>query len=250
MMAKIVLITGVAGGIGSATAKKFMSSDWTVIGTDLRETDVAGEIEFFIQDDLSDPERAESAFEEITGRFERIDALVNNAAVQICKPLVDTTPEDWDYVMVNNLRLPFLMVRNAYRLMKEHGGAIVNVSSVHAVATSANVAAYASSKGALLALTRALAIELAPDGIRVNAVLPGAVETDMLYAGLTRGHLSDGSIPKKLEELANKTVIGRVGQPEEIAEAIFFLANNDLSSFMTGGALIVDGGATTRLSTE
>ena len=130
------------------------------------------------------------------------------------------------------------------------GGAIVNVSSVHAVATSANISAYAASKGGLLALTRAMAIEFAPDNIRVNAILPGAVDTPMLRAGLDRDHAGGGSMLDRLENLARKTVNGRIGRPEEIAHTIYFLADNAQSSFMTGQALIVDGGATARLSTE
>jgi len=101
-----------------------------------------------------------------------------------------------------------------------------------------------------LALTRAMAIEFAPDNIRVNAILPGAVDTPMLRAGLQRGHLDGGTINDRLENLARKTVNGRVGLPEEIASVIFFLGDNTQSSFITGQALIVDGGATARLSTE
>ncbi len=126
----------------------------------------------------------------------------------------------------------------------------MNVSSVHAVATSANIAAYAASKGALLALTRALAIELALDRIRVNAVLPGAVDTPMLHAGLTCGHLQGADVQELMQALAVRTVMRRVGHPEEIAQAIVFLADDQRSSFMTGQALVVDGGAMARLSTE
>ncbi len=131
-----------------------------------------------------------------------------------------------------------------------NGGAIVNVSSVHAVATSKDIAAYAASKGGMLALTRALAIELAPDSIRVNTVLPGAVDTDMLKAGLNRDHAGGGTTDERLENLAGKTVSGKIGTPDEIARAIYFLADNDESSFITGQPLVIDGGATARLSTE
>ncbi len=180
-----------------------------------------------------------------------LDVLVNNAAVQVAKPLVETTVEEWDAVMASNLRSVFLFVKLAHPLMKAAGGAsIVNVSSVHAIQTSANIAAYAASKGGLLALTRAMAIEFAPDNIRVNAILPGAVDTPMLRAGLGRGHVGGGDVQERLDNLARKTVNGKVGQPEEIAHAIYFLADNEQSSFMTGQALVVDGGATARLSTE
>jgi NAD(P)-dependent dehydrogenase (short-subunit alcohol dehydrogenase family) len=102
----------------------------------------------------------------------------------------------------------------------------------------------------LLALTRAMAIEFAPDSIRVNAILPGAVDTPMLRAGLGRGHVGHGDIQERLDNLARKTVSGKVGKPAEIARAIYFLADNEQSSFMTGQAMVVDGGATARLSTE
>jgi NAD(P)-dependent dehydrogenase (short-subunit alcohol dehydrogenase family) len=139
----------------------------------------------------------------------------------------------------------------AYPLMVAAGGAaIVNVSSVHAVATSKNIASYAASKGGLLALTRAMAIEFAKENIRVNAILPGAVDTPMLRSSMNRGIVGDGTVLDRLENLARKTVNGRIGQPEEIARAIYFLADTTQSSFMTGQALIVDGGATARLSTE
>jgi NAD(P)-dependent dehydrogenase (short-subunit alcohol dehydrogenase family) len=118
------------------------------------------------------------------------------------------------------------------------------------VQTSASIAAYAASKGGILALTRAMAIEFAPDNIRVNAVLPGAVDTPMLRDSMNREHMSGPSVTERLDNLAKKTVNGRIGTPEEIAHAIYFLADNDQSSFMTGQALVVDGGATARLSTE
>ena len=180
-----------------------------------------------------------------------LEALVNNAAVQIAKPILETSVNEWDMTMASNLRSVFLGVKLAHPLfVAAGGGALVNVSSVHAVATSANIAAYATSKGGLLALTRALAIEFAPDNIRVNAILPGAVDTPMLRAGLGRGHVSGSDILQRLDNLARKTVNGRVGRPEEIAHAIYFLADETQSSFMTGQALIIDGGATARLSTE
>jgi len=247
---KVVLITGAAGGIGSATTKVFADAGWHVIGVDQRETGSIPGVEHFIRADISDVASSQRIFTEVAEREGRIDALVNNAAVQICKPLVQTTPEEWDTVMASNLRSVYLAVRNAYRLMRTQGGAIVNVSSVHAIATSANIAAYATSKGGLLALTRALAIELAPDHIRVNAMLPGAVDTPMLHAGLNRGHIEPGNARELVKLLGSRHVMGRVGRPEEMAQAILFLADGDRSSFMTGQALVVDGGATAMLSTE
>ena len=248
---KTILITGAAGGIGRATVALFTQKGWRVIGVDRSEFGAGfPESGLFVQSDISRPEDMEVIFERAHHFTDSLDALVNNAAVQVAKPITETTVEEWDAVMASNLRSVFLGVKLAYPLLKAKGGAVVNISSVHAIQTSANIAAYAASKGGLLALTRAMAIEFAPDNIRVNAILPGAVDTPMLRAGLGRGHVGHGDVQERLDNLARKTVSGKVGRPEEIAHAIYFLADNEQSSFMTGQALVVDGGATARLSTE
>lgn len=249
---RVVLITGAGGGIGRACMRVFASCGWRVIGVDRNEIDESFPGNgVFIRSDIAHEENIRSVYEQAQAFSPVLDAVVNNAAIQIAKPLLETTAEEWDSVMANNLRSVFLGSKLAYPLLvSAGGGAIVNVSSVHAVATSANIATYAASKGGLLALTRAMAIEFAKDNIRVNAILPGAVDTPMLRAGLDRGHVGSGTMMDRLENLARKTVNGRVGQPEEIARAIYFLADSSQSSFMTGQALIVDGGATARLSTE
>lgn len=247
---RVVLITGVAGGIGRATAGVFAEAGWRVVGVDRGAEAAPAGVGRYIRADIADVASSEAIFAEVTAGEGRLDALVNNAAVQVAKPLVETTPDEWDAVMASNLRSVYLAVRNAHPLLRARGGAIVNVSSVHAVATSANIAAYAASKGALSALTRALAIELARERIRVNAVLPGAVDTPMLHAGLMRGHVEGATLPELMGALASRTVMGRIGQPQEIGRAILFLADEGLSSFVTGQSLVVDGGATARLSTE
>lgn len=251
-MTKTILITGAAGGIGRATLSLFHEKGWRVIGVDRSEFgDNFPQDGLFIQSDISRAEDMQSIFDQAHAFTESLEALVNNAALQVAKPLVETTVEEWDAVMASNLRSVFLGVKLAHPLLKAgSGGAVVNVSSVHAIQTSANIAAYAASKGGLLALTRAMAIEFAPDNIRVNAILPGAVDTPMLRAGLGRGHVGHGDVQERLDNLARKTVSGKVGKPEEIAHAIYFLADNEQSSFMTGQALVIDGGATARLSTE
>ena len=249
-MNKVALITGVSSGIGSATAKLFAQEGWHVIGVARRKMNKPEGINHYISGDVSKVSDVQRIFDEITNEEGRIDALINNAGIQICKPLVETTVEEWDAIMNTNVRSIFLCVKNAYPLMHEHGGSIVNVSSVHAIATSASIAAYAASKGAILALTRAMAIELAHENIRVNAVLPGAVDTPMLREGFKRGHLEVSDPQQQIEELSRRTVIGRVGMPEEIAQAILFLADESRSSFITGQMLVVDGGATAKLSTE
>ncbi|OGO26526.1 MAG: short-chain dehydrogenase [Chloroflexi bacterium RBG_16_54_11] len=249
---RVILITGASGGIGRATVQLFARSGWRVIGVDRSAFgDEFPQDGFFIQSDISIGENLEAIFNQAHAHTGYLNALVNNAAVQIAKPIIHTTVEEWDAVMASNLRSVFLSAQLAYPLFKAaHGGAIVNVSSVHAVATSANIAAYATSKGGLLALTRAMAIEFAPDNIRVNAILPGAVDTPMLRAGLKRDHVRGKDIQTRLDNLARKTVNGRIGTPGEIAHAIYFLADDEQSSFMPGKAMIVDGGATARLSTE
>jgi len=248
-MSKIVLITGVAGGIGSATTRVFQDNAWTVVGVDRRpETDPIAD--YFITSDIAEPDAPDRIFGELKREFGRLDALVNNASIQICKPVVETTPDEWDRVMASNLRSVFLSMRHAHSFLKASKGAIINVSSVHAVATSSNIASYAASKGGLLAFTRAVAIEFGPDGIRVNTVLPGAIETPMLLEGLSRGHLEGRTAESLMRGLGTRHVIGRVGQPEEVGRVIYFLADPEASSFVTGQAIVVDGGALARLSTE
>jgi NAD(P)-dependent dehydrogenase (short-subunit alcohol dehydrogenase family) len=249
-MKKWVVITGAAGGIGRATVAVFEREGWATVAVDRdRAGGFPAGVEFH-QTDVSDPAAVVGLFQWLRGVTDRLDALVNNAAIQIVKPLVETTVEEWDAVMASNLRSIFLTAREAYALLRNARGAIVNVSSVHAVATSVDIAAYAASKGGSLALTRAMALEFARDGVRVNAILPGAVDTPMLHAGLMRGHVAGGSIQERMADLASRTVMGRIGSPEEIARAILFLADSGASSFMTGQSVIVDGGATCRLSTE
>jgi glucose 1-dehydrogenase len=249
---KVMLITGASGGIGRAVVKLFSEKGWSVVGVDRHEfgNDFPKD-GLFIHSDVSNPKDIEFIYSRTQEYSDFLDAIINNAAVQIAKPLLDITVEEWDQTMESNLRSVFLGVKLAHPLLKSSGGgAIVNVSSVHALATSANISAYAASKGGLLALTRAMAIEFAPDNIRVNAILPGAVDTPMLRESMKRGMFGESSIQQRLDNLASKTVNGRVGAPQEIAQAIYFLADNSQSSFMTGQALIIDGGATARLSTE
>jgi NAD(P)-dependent dehydrogenase (short-subunit alcohol dehydrogenase family) len=232
---KLALITGAAGGIGSAMVQAFQSAGWKTIAIDKVDADGVQRI------DVSDPEQVEKLFEH---PGEPLMALINNAAVQVIKPLIETSLEEWDTVVDTNLRSIYLMSKYAHPMLKQGHGAIVNIGSVHAIATSEGLAAYAASKGGVVALTRAMALELAPDGIRVNAILPGAIDTPMLHAGLVRSEETG------MDDLVRRTPLGRIGQPKEIARAALFLADGDQASFITGQALVVDGGATARLGTE
>jgi glucose 1-dehydrogenase len=249
-MKKVALITGVMGGIGSATSKAFLADGWHVFGFDRNAPEESPEGAQYMVCDVSDPTAIEVSIAEVAQSVDRLDALVNNAAVQIAKPLITMTLEEWDLTLETNLRPAFLTAKYSYPLLKQAKGAVINVSSVHAVATSKDIAAYAASKGGLVALTRAMAIEFAEDGIRVNAVLPGAVDTPMLRDGLRRGHAGEGTEEEMLAALGRNTVMGRVAEPEEIAQMILYLADPQKSGFMTGSPLILDGGATIRLSTE
>ena len=246
---RTIIITGVSGGIGNACANLFFRNDWQVIGTDVKGEKIKS-IDTFIQVDSSRQEAIKKAYDDIKKQFGHIDALVNNAAIQIYKPFIETSLEEWDSIMASNLRSVYLNTRYAYPLLKQEGGAIVNISSVHALATSPNVAAYAASKGAISALSRGLALEFSKDRIRVNTLLPGAVDTPMLRYGLNNNTATDSSIEEKLNALEKKIPMGRVGRPEEIAKMVLFLADGNNSSYVTGQEFVVDGGVTARLSSE
>jgi NAD(P)-dependent dehydrogenase (short-subunit alcohol dehydrogenase family) len=249
-MSRVAVVTGVAGGIGRACAAAFAAEGWRVAGIGRSARPAGVPCDWYAQIDLglrSTTERLRAFFAEIG----QIDALVNNAALQVSKPLVETTDADWAAVMATNAAAPFVAIREAVPFLQATHGAIVNVSSVHAVATSTGIAAYAASKGALTALTRAAAIELGPAGVRVNAVVPGAIDTPMLRAGSGErfGTEASGS-EDPLKRIAERTPLGRIGRPEEIAGVVVFLADGTRSSFVTGQAWIVDGGVTARLASE
>jgi NAD(P)-dependent dehydrogenase (short-subunit alcohol dehydrogenase family) len=169
----------------------------------------------------------------------QIDALVNNAAVMMDKPFAELSIADWDLTMDTNVRPAFVLTQALLPKLAASSGGVVNVASVHAIATSRGVAAYAASKGALVAFTRATSLDLASSGVRCNAVCPGATDTPML-----RGE------PEALRNLVARTPLSRIAAPSEIAEAILFLADSAKSGFITGQTLTVDGGATSQLSTE
>jgi NAD(P)-dependent dehydrogenase (short-subunit alcohol dehydrogenase family) len=242
-----VLVTGAAGAIGAAIARAFHDDGWHVIGVDrvAGEKPLAGAGDLVVED-LTDPGAPERLAALVTGG---LDALVNNAAVQIDRSLVETPDADWDAVMATNLTAPFRLVRALREPLARRRGAIVNIVSVHAMATSPNVAAYAVSKAALAGLTRTAAIELAPLGVRCNAVAPGAILTDMLRRGLARRPHPDGA-DGNLRALTERTPLGFVATPEQLAPSILFLADGRRSPYTTGQVLVVDGGATIRLSTE
>jgi NAD(P)-dependent dehydrogenase (short-subunit alcohol dehydrogenase family) len=234
-VSRVAVVTGAAGGVGSATCDVLEAQGWSVIAVDRRPVDREGALQI----DLADAPYVM----DVLRRCERVDALINNAALQLFKPLEETTLAEWDAVHHVNLRGAFACLKACRDRLIEAGGAVVNVASVHAVATSQSISAYAASKGGLLAFTRAAALELAPHGVRVNAVVPGAVDTPALRDGFVRRENAEAL-------LIASTPLQRIGRPEEVAESIAFLADNDRSGYITGQSLTIDGGALAALSTE
>lgn len=239
--AKTALVTGAARGIGLATAKRFLAEGWRVAlldidGPALGEA-VAGlalpERTLALTCDIAAPAAIEAAFEALTERFGRLDALVNNAGTAVFKPLLETTHEEWSRVLAVNLTGPFLATQLAAPLMADGGGgAIVNITSISGLRASTLRVAYGTSKAALAHLTRQQAVELAALGIRVNAVAPGPVETAMARAVHS---------PEIRADYRDAIPLARYGLEEELAEAIFFLCS-DKASYITGQVLAVDGG--------
>lgn len=248
---RTVVITGASGGVGGACVEHFHAQGWQVWCIDRRPlpANLPDGVNF-IEADIAIAPEVETLVDQLLSRLEGgLHALVNNAALQITKPLAETTSQEWDEVHAINLRAPFLLTKGLYPALAKAHGAVVNVSSVHALATSSDIGAYASTKGGLLALTRSMAIEFARDGVRANAVLPGATDTPMLDAGLQRSQVP-GTRAQRKSQLAGKILLNRLATPAEIASVIYFLADGQQSSYVTGQSLVVDGGALARLSIE
>jgi len=244
---KVVVITGGGSGIGQACAREFADRQAAVAVVDRDAS--AGEqtvaelrskkrrAEFF-QADTSLRAQVESLVPEIVARLGGIDVLVNNAGIQRYGTVTTLSEEEWDEVMAVNLKSAFLMSKYAIPVMIERGGgAIVMTGSVQSVAAQRNSVHYVVSKHGLLGLTRCLALDYGKQNIRANCVLPGAIDTPMLRwaAGL------DPNPDKVLAACDRLHVRGKMGRPEEVARVIVFLAS-DLASFMTGSAVMVDGG--------
>ena len=197
----------------------------------------------FSEIDLDDASCGSQVEKELTiAGYKAVDGLVNNAAICQYQSALTLSPEDWDRTQRANLRAPWLMARSLHSKLQSAKGSIVNVASVHGFATSPNMSDYAASKGGLVALTRALAVEWAPNQIRVNAVIPGAVDTPMLQDGL----IKEG---RKTIDLANQIPLQRVAKPKEIADTICFLLSLK-ASYITGQTLTVDGGVLAQLGSE
>lgn len=237
---KVALVTGAARGIGLATAKRFLGDGWKValldIEGELLHGAVAGladpDSTLALHCDVSDAAAVASAIGALTARFGRLDALVNNAGIAVFAPLLETSDQDWSRILAVNLSGPFICTKAAAPLLREQGGAIVNITSISAVRASTLRSAYGTSKAGLAHLTKQLAVELASLGIRVNAVAPGPVETAMAKQVHT---------PEIRADYHDAIPLNRYGLEEELAEAIFFLCS-ERSSYITGQILAVDGG--------
>lgn len=247
-MTRYVVVTGACGGLGRAIVAKFRAEKWHVIGIDRLEPGDEVQVDDFLLADIGAEGEVARVFKDIA-RYQRLDALINNAAVQLNKPIAETSDEEWAMVINTNVRSAFQAIRESTALLSASRGAVVNISSVHAIATSINVAVYAISKGALSALTRSAAVELAASGVRCNAVLPGAVDTTMLREGLDRRPHPRGP-GGNFQDLAAGTPLGFIATPAQIAPSVYHLADGEQSPYTTGQMLVVDGGVTAKLGTE
>jgi meso-butanediol dehydrogenase/(S,S)-butanediol dehydrogenase/diacetyl reductase len=242
---KSVLVTGVAGDIGAAIAEAFLQRGARVYATDI-DTDglerriqgLAGQGEVTGSVcDLADPVKVAQLADAAIARFGHVDVLVNNAAIQATGDLEACTPELFDLAYAVNVRAPYLLARAlAPGMRAAGGGAIVNISSVHATAPGPGRLAYATTKTALLGMTRALAVDLGPDNIRVNAVSPGATLTTQLQSAWDK--LSAEGVDV-MAHAVKQHPLGRIAQVSDIAGAVLYLAE---STFMHGAELRVDGG--------
>jgi NAD(P)-dependent dehydrogenase (short-subunit alcohol dehydrogenase family) len=235
---KAIIVTGGAGGIGRATAQAFAKEGGHAVIADLNGDsaeeaakairDNGGPDSLAVQCDVSDEASVERAVDATIAKFGRLDVVVNNAGLMVFKPITELGADDWIKVLHVDLLGAFFFTKQAFLKMK-NGGAIVNISSVHAIETSPLVAPYAAAKSALVSLTRTSSLEGASKNIRVNAVLPGAIDTPMLW---------NNPNVKSGVEWIDKT---KVGKPEDIANAIVYLAS-DNARFVQGASLLADGG--------
>lgn len=236
---KTVVITGGAKGIGAATAKIFFDAGANVVILDVAPdtSGIQDDKWFFIHCDVSAETQVQSAFQQVSQRFQSVDFLVNNAGIQRYGTVTETTVEEWDLVMNVNLKSFFLCSKYALPLMQEkNAGVIINVASVQAFLSQQNVAAYTTAKSAILGLTRSIAVDYAP-GIRCVAVCPGTIDTPMLRDSIALSPDPD----EVMQECIDMHLTKRIGTPDEVANLIFYLCD-DKAAFITGQAIRIDGG--------
>lgn len=241
-MAKTVIITGASRGIGAATAKKFAQNKYNVVVCYNKNKDKAILLEkelyslgansvLLVQADVSMPSECKKIIEKTIEQYKSVDVLVNNAGISLTGLLIDMSDSDILKLINTNLNsCVFLSKEVLKHMLSNHSGAIVNVSSMWGINGASCESVYSASKGGIVAFTKALAKEVGLSGVRVNAVAPGVIDTDMnkCYS------------KKDIQELEEKTALGRMGKPEEVADVIYYLAS-DASSFVTGQCITVDG---------
>ena len=238
---QVAIVTGGGSGIGLAIAEKFTQHGiaTVIVGRDEQKLKKAkaqlGENCFPMTCDVSNLATVPAFIEKVVAKFGQIDILVNNAGINMKKDFTDVTDEDFQSIITTNLCSVFTMSREVVKeMLKKGSGSIINISSMAAQYGLPRVIAYSASKTAIDGMTRAMAVELSPKGIRINAIAPGFIETDMTAKALN-------SDPERKQKVFARTPMGYMGKPDDIGEAALFLAS-DAAKYITGVVLPVDGG--------